>query len=142
MAENTEKWRSAFLLFDRDGDGEIQMDQVGTVMRSLNQNPTQEEVRNITEAIGTDTITFEVFETIMQENSKEVDAEAELREAFDVFDKDGTGNISTAELRAVLTTMGEKLFQEEVDGVLKLVDNDGIVKLEDLLQTLLNPPKK
>eukprot|EP01130_Rhizamoeba_saxonica_P017677 TRINITY_DN861_c0_g1_i2.p1 TRINITY_DN861_c0_g1~~TRINITY_DN861_c0_g1_i2.p1 ORF type:complete len:119 (-),score=46.65 TRINITY_DN861_c0_g1_i2:35-391(-) len=118
------------------------MDQVGTVMRSLNQNPTQEEVRNITEAIGTDTITFEVFETIMQENSKEVDAEAELREAFDVFDKDGTGNISTAELRAVLTTMGEKLFQEEVDGVLKLVDNDGIVKLEDLLQTLLNPPKK
>jgi calmodulin len=50
----------------------------------------------------------------MYKNKKEVDAEKEIRDAFKVFDKDGKGSVPTSELRAVLTSMGEKLSEEEV----------------------------
>ena len=48
---------------------------------------------------------------------QDTDTEEEIREAFKVFDKDGNGFISAAELRHVMTNLGEKLTDEEVDEV-------------------------
>ena len=42
-----------------------------------------------------------------------------------VFDKDGNGFISAAELRHVMTSLGEKLSDEEVDAMMKEADADG-----------------
>lgn len=50
----------------------------------------------------------------MNTHHKEVDAEKEMREAFKVFDRENKGEVATSELKAVLTTMGEKLDVEEV----------------------------
>ena len=38
------EWREAFRLFDRDGDGSITVEEIGTVMRSLGQHPTNNEL--------------------------------------------------------------------------------------------------
>lgn len=38
---------------------------------------------------------------------KDTDSEEEIKEAFKVFDKDGNGYISAAELRHVMTNLGE-----------------------------------
>merc|ERR1719513_171868 len=43
-------------------------------------------------------------------------------EAFKVFDKEGTGMISVAELRHVLTNLGEKMSPEEVDEMVREAD--------------------
>lgn len=43
---------------------------------------------------------------------KDTDTEEELIEAFKVFDRDGNGLISAAELRHVMTNLGEKLTDE------------------------------
>ena len=56
---------------------------------------------------------------------KECDSEEEIREAFRVFDKDGNGFISAAELRHVMTNLGEKLTDEEVDEMIREADIDG-----------------
>ena len=56
---------------------------------------------------------------------KEGDAEEEIKEAFRLFDKDGNGFISAAELRHVMTSIGEKLTDEEVDEMLREADMDG-----------------
>lgn len=42
-----------------------------------------------------------------------------------VFDKDGNGYISAAELRHVMTNLGEKLTDEEVEEMIKEADIDG-----------------
>ena len=42
-----------------------------------------------------------------------------------VFDRDGNGFISAAELRHVMTNLGEKLTDEEVDEMIREADVDG-----------------
>ena len=62
---------------------------------------------------------------MMARKMKETDSEDEIREAFRVFDKDGNGFISAAELRHVMTNLGEKLTDEEVDEMIREADIDG-----------------
>ncbi len=57
---------------------------------------------------------------MMQRRMKNTDNEEQIREAFKVFDKTGTGFIEVAELRHVLTTLGEKLTKEEVIPIYRL----------------------
>ena len=55
----------------------------------------------------------------------DTEGEEEIKEAFRVFDKDGNGHISAAELRHIMTNLGEKLTDEEVDEMIKEADIDG-----------------
>ena len=54
---------------------------------------------------------------------------------FSVFDKDGNGYISAAELRHVMTNLGEKLTDEEVDEMIREadIDGDGQVNYEEFV---------
>ena len=56
---------------------------------------------------------------------RDTDSEEEIRQAFKVFDKDGNGYISAAELRHVMATLGEKLTDYEVDQMIREADVDG-----------------
>ncbi|CAG9822779.1 unnamed protein product [Phaedon cochleariae] len=114
--EQIAEFKEAFSLFDKDGDGTITTKELGTVMRSLGQNPTEAELQdmiNEVDADGNGTIDFPEFLTMMARKMKDTDSEEEIREAFRVFDKDGNGFISAAELRHVMTNLGEKLTDEE-----------------------------
>jgi Ca2+-binding EF-hand superfamily protein len=62
---------------------------------------------------------------MMARKMKDTDSEEEIREAFKVFDRDNNGFISAAELRHVMTSIGEKLTDEEVDEMIREADQDG-----------------
>ncbi|CAL5332987.1 unnamed protein product [Camellia sinensis] len=70
---------------------------------------------NEVDADGNGTIDFPEFLNLMARKMKDTDSEEERKEAFRVFDKDQNGFISAAELRHVMTNLGEKLTDEEVD---------------------------
>jgi Ca2+-binding EF-hand superfamily protein len=55
-----------------------------------------------------------------------------------VFDKEQNGNISSAELRHLLTNLGERLTDEEVEQLLLgLEDKNGLIHYEEWIQKLL-----
>lgn len=57
---------------------------------------------------------------------------------FQVFDKDMTGFIGVGQLRYILTNLGEKMSDEEVDELLKAVDtSSGEINYMDLVRTIL-----
>ena len=61
----------------------------------------------------------------MLDKMRMLDTEDEIRKVFRVFDKDGNGFISAVELKYMLTNMGHKLSDEEVEELLAEADIDG-----------------
>ena len=62
---------------------------------------------------------------MMARKMKDTNTEKEILEAFKVFDSDGNGFISAAELRHVMTNLGERLTDEEADEMIREADIDG-----------------
>lgn len=95
----------AFELFDRDGSGAIDQQELGYVMRSLGQNPTEEELVSIISKADTDgdgQMEFVEFVNYASKLMAEGDNEASLRESFRIFDDDESGVIGPPELRKVM----------------------------------------
>ena len=140
--EQIAEFKEAFSLFDKDGDGTITTKELGTVMRSLGQNPTEAELQDMINEVDVDgngTIDFPEFLSLMARKMKDTDTEEELIEAFKVFDRDGNGLISAAELRHVMTNLGEKLTDEEVDEMIREadLDGDGHINYEEFVRMMM-----
>merc|ERR1712083_734748 len=139
--EQIAEFKEAFSLFDRDGDGTITTKELGTVMKSLGQNPNEQELEEMINEVDLDqngTINFEEFLGMMAAKMKNTDSDEELREAFKVFDEDGNGYINLSELRQVMTNLGEKLSEEEVEMMIKEadIDGDGLVNYEEFISMM------
>ncbi|XP_049873796.1 calmodulin-A-like isoform X3 [Pectinophora gossypiella] len=139
--EQVAEFKEAFMLFDKDEDGTITMAELGVVMRSLGQRPSETELRDMVKEVdqdGNGTIEFNEFLQMMSKKMRGADGEDELREAFRVFDKNNDGLISSVELRHVMTNLGERLSEEEVDDMIREadLDGDGMVNYDEFVTKL------
>ena len=130
--QQIEDFKSAFALFDKDGEGTISVEEMGNVKRSLGLNSSKfytdaelQDLVNEFDVDGDGQIGFEEFLILMARKMKESNTEEDIRETFQVFDKDGNGFISAAELWQVMTIVGKNLTNKEVDEMIREVDTDG-----------------
>lgn len=92
--EEVAKLWEAFKVFDADGSGGISTEELGQVMRSLGQSPSNTELRDMIKAVDVDlsgTIDFEEFKTLML--STQGDRKSRLKLAFSVFDENASGQM-------------------------------------------------
>ncbi|KAF9506047.1 hypothetical protein BS47DRAFT_1353370 [Hydnum rufescens UP504] len=141
--EQISEFKEAFSLFDINGDGMITTHELGIVMRSLGQNPTEAELQDMVNEVDADEngmLDFPEFLTMMARTMRDADSEDEIKKAFKVFDKDGNGFISSAELRHVMNSLGEKLTEQEVDEMMREadVDGDGQINHEEFVKMMLS----
>lgn len=141
--EQIAEFKEAFTLFDTDGDGNISSKELGTVMRSLGQNPTEAELFDMINEVDsnqTGSIKFQDFLNLMVRKMRDTDTEEELIEAFQVFDREGNGLITAQELRHVMTNLGEKLTAEEADEMIREadVDGDGQINYEEFVKMMMS----
>jgi calmodulin len=115
------------------------MEMVGfTLIIILNRSCIASHHLQISLQLGT--IDFPEFLTMMARKMKDTDSEEEILEAFKVFDKDGNGFISAAELRHIMTNLGEKLSDEEVDEMIREadIDGDGQINYEEFVKMMMS----
>ncbi|XP_066105701.1 calmodulin-like [Saccopteryx bilineata] len=96
-------------------------------MRSLGQKGAEAELQDMINEVNADgngIIGFPEFLTMIARKMKDTYSEEEICETFQVFDKDGNGYISAAELHHIKTNLGEKLTDEEVDKMIREVNTD------------------
>ena len=136
------EFQETFMLFDTKGDGMIPSHQVGDVLRALGQNPTESEVKRLVQnQLNEGRISFETFLPILQAvTSKPIkDTVDDFVEGLRHFDKDGNGFISSAELRHMLTSLGEKMSEEDVEALIHgQEDSSGNINYEEFIKMVLS----
>ena len=122
--------KKVFSAFDTGKDGQISYEEFKQGLMGLKSNKIKEEdVKSLFDKIDVDKngkidYTEFIAATIDEANYNKKER---LLEAFDSFDKDGSGQISKGEL---LETLNAEKFQEkEIEKFIKAVDQDGNGKI-------------
>ena len=85
-------------------------------------------------------IDFEEFLLLMKSRIGHRDPEQELRDAFAVFDSDGSGAIDRKELKRLMKKLGQALSEAEIDAMMNEVDEngDGEISFEEFKALMQN----
>ena len=73
---------------------------------------------------GSGTVDFPEVLSLLARTMKNDDTEQKVLEAFKVFDREGTGAISLEDLRRVMTNLGDKMTQGEIETLIREADID------------------
>jgi calmodulin len=136
------EYRDAFDIFDVSKDGYITIKELAQVMRSINQEPTEVELRDMIGEVDYDKdgkINFDEFLLLMNSKNVEIDIEDEIIYAFQIFDKDGSGFVTSIELRQILGSLGNKLTEDEIDNMIYEadIDGDGYINYKEFVRSML-----
>ncbi|KAL7418061.1 EF-hand protein [Mrakia frigida] len=141
MAPTQDSTKEAFSLFDKKGRGSIGQDQLGDLLRALGQNPTQAEVNSLRSGLGGGEVDYNTFVSILNRPGgfEPAGTLPEFTKAFKVFDKEDSGFIAVGEIKYILTQLGERMEDGEVEELLKManVTADGQVNYEQFIKTVL-----
>ena len=137
------EFREAFQAFDKDGNGSISTKELGTVMRSLGQNLSEAEIKQMIDIVDEDksgTIDFKEFLNLMARNMKIVNKEEELLDALNTLDQDGSGKISKYNLRNIILKTDKTMTGEEIEEIIKTfeIDEEGNIDVQDFIQILMS----
>merc|ERR1739845_283124 len=134
--EQVREFKDAFDIFDEDNSGTVSTSELASVMKTLGQDIDEKEVGVMISEVDSDgsgEIDFSEFCTLMARQMEKSDPEFEYKKAFKIFDKRGDGFIDEAELKHVMTNIGEDMSEHEIKAMMKEadLDNDGKLTYEE-----------
>jgi len=121
-----------FDLFDTKKQDYLSADDLDEIMRAMGFRPSKEELQELLEEIdedGSGEIEFGEFcqlcATFLVEDPDIETMKRELKDAFRIYDKEGLGYITTETLRGLIAELLAPLTDEELDGIIEELDEDG-----------------
>jgi len=130
-AQETKQFSEVFEMFDESGDNAVNISKVPEMMNTMGWNATGAEITNCRKAAkiedGVD-MTLEIYLAFMgvwTSLKPPKHSDQQLKDAFMVFDKKGTGSVPGDLMRYVLSGCGEPLDQQELDTLMREADTDG-----------------
>lgn len=137
--------RTAFDMFDKDGSGSIDIHELAQVLKSLGQYPTPVELAELMERMDTNrngVVEWEEFSEALVGQAQDEETEQQLREVqevFALFDADGSGALSAAEVQRALRILGVTLSADEVALLVQEIDanGDGEITCDELLNYVM-----
>ena len=136
--EQKEEIDHAFVLFDKDGSGTIDVMELKDAMKGLGIYLKKEEVKTKMQKVdkdGSGTIDKEEFMALMAEQIESRNQEEELRKVFRIYDDDDNYEIGIDNLRRCAEDLQENVSEEELSMMIKMADRAGknAVDIEDFI---------
>lgn len=145
MEQQTELKR-VFQMFDRNGDGRITKKELSDSLENLGIFIPDNELARMIQKVDVngdgcvDVDEFGILYQSIMEEEEEEDEEGDMKEAFNVFDRNGDGYITVDELKSVLASLGLKQGRTSEDCkrmITKVdVDGDGMVNYKEFRQMM------
>ncbi|XP_061353313.1 probable calcium-binding protein CML11 [Gastrolobium bilobum] len=129
--EQIAELREIFRSFDRNNDGSLTQLELSSLLRSLGLKPSPEQLESFIQKADTNNnglVEFSEFVALVAPEllpAKSPYSEEQLRQLFRIFDRDGNGFITAAELAHSMARLGHALTAEELTGMIKEADTDG-----------------
>lgn len=137
-----QEFKEAFNMIDQNRDGFIDKEDLHEMLGSLGKNPEDSYLEGMmNEAPGP--INFTMFLTLFGERLQGTDPEDVIKNAFACFDEENTGYINEERLRELLTTMGDRFTEEEVDEMYREapIDKNGMFNYFEFTRILKHGAK-
>merc|ERR1712001_186434 len=138
------------VLFDTKKQDYLSADELGEIMRAMGFRPTEEELVDLVNEIdedGSGQIEFAEFcqlcATFLVEDPDIETMKKELKDAFRISDKEGQGFITTETLRELIGELLAPLTEEELEGILDELDEDGSgsMDFDEFCEMMMNKPE-
>lgn len=137
--------RDLFMKFDADRTGTVPFETVDEILRTAARVVTDPELKKSLknpDAAGREKkMQFADFMELVTKKTRAFNPITDLHDAFRVFDRDGHGFITTAELRHVVTSLGERMTDDEADELIREADpkTEGHIDYEEFIKTISVP---
>ncbi|KAK6936538.1 EF-hand domain [Dillenia turbinata] len=129
--EQLAELREIFRSFDRNKDGRLTQLELGSLLRSLGLKPSEDQIEKLIQKADLNNnglVEFSEFVGLVEPDivkAKSPYSEEELQKLFNMFDRDGNGYITAAELAHSMAKLGQALTVKELTGMIKEADTDG-----------------
>jgi Ca2+-binding EF-hand superfamily protein len=136
--ENEQKWKEVWKLYDLDKDDKLSRADFYAAVRVCGRRYTNDQLADKTKSFG-EVISYDTFFGFMCDPYTGPTPD-DLRNALRAFDGKDCGEITTAQLSSMLTTMGDKMTPEQIKPIMDAVPaNQGKVGIPELVD-FLTPP--
>lgn len=129
--EQLAELREIFRSFDRNNDGSLTQLELGSLLRSLGLTPSSDQLESLIQKADRNSnglVEFSEFIALVAPDllpEKSPYTQQQLQQLFRMFDRDGNGYITAAELAHSMAKLGHALTAEELTGMIKEADTDG-----------------
>ena len=132
--EKKEELKAAFSFLDIKGDHKITLEELDYFYKNIGLNFTEPELIKIINDISftgekKDFISFEDFQSLMNNKMNDSETELEIKETFKLFDRENNGYLSISEFKYVMVDFTQILNKDEFNNLIdymKLKNKDKI----------------
>merc|ERR1712237_182511 len=142
--------KNCFDLFDSKKVEFLSADDLDEILRAMGFRPSKEELQEILKEIdedGSGEIEFGEFcqlcAKFLVEDPDMETMKRELKDAFRIYDKKGQGYITTETLRGLISELLAPLTEEELEGILEELDEDGsgTMDFDEFCEIMMTKPE-